>query len=340
MNSISPATWDRLFNPSGAFDHPVTLWAVVGLAAALALAGAVFPALRAANVIGPETHRDAMTRWRSWLWLVALMLAPVLLGAAWTILAVLVLSLLCYREFARGTGVFREKTIGAVVVLGTLLVNFAALDHWERLFFALGPLTVALVAVATIPQDRPKGYVQRVALGALGFLLFGFSLGYLSLMANLPDYRPLLILILVAVELNDVFAWCCGKAFGRGGLKLLPNTSPGKTVAGAFGAIVLTTVLVATIAHFLFQGTAVDRPAVLISLGILISGLGQLGDLVLSSIKRDVGVKDTGAAIPGHGGLLDRFDSLLLVPPAVFHYLSYHLGPLAGDQPTRIFTGG
>jgi phosphatidate cytidylyltransferase len=60
--------------------------------------------------------------------------------------------------------------------------------------------------------------------------------------------------------------------------------------------------------------------------------------LVLSSIKRDLGIKDIGALIPGHGGLLDRFDSLVLVPPAVFHYLSYHLGPLAATEAVRIFT--
>ena len=75
-----------------------------------------------------------MTRWRSWLWLVALTLLPILLGAAWVMAAVLVLSLLCYREYARVTGLFREKTISAVVVLGTGLVTFAAVDHYDRLF--------------------------------------------------------------------------------------------------------------------------------------------------------------------------------------------------------------
>ena len=83
-----------------------------------------------------------------------------------------------------------------------------------------------------------------------------------------------------------------------------------------------------------------DRLPVLLTLGIGISALGQLGDLVISSIKRDVGVKDTGAVLPGHGGLLDRFDSLILVPPAVFHYLSFQLGPLAAEEPARIFSGG
>src|SRR5262249_15191894 len=149
--------------------------------------------------------------------------------------------------------------------------------------------------------------IQRVGLGVLGFVFFGYSFGYLGLLANDagPDgrYRALLVLVLLAVELNDVIAYCVGKTIG--GPKLLPNTSPGKTVAGAVGALLLTTALVAGLAHLVFAGTAVDRLDRLVILGVLVSVLGQLGDLMLSSIKRDVAVKDTGTLIPGHGGLLD-----------------------------------
>jgi phosphatidate cytidylyltransferase len=77
----------------------------------------------------------------------------------------------------------------------------------------------------------------------------------------------------------------------------------------------------------------------LLALGVLISVGGQLGDLVLSAIKRDLGIKDFAATIPGHGGLLDRFDSLLLVAPAVFHYVGHLQGIGLSDQ-THIFTGG
>jgi phosphatidate cytidylyltransferase len=71
-------------------------------------------------------------------------------------------------------------------------------------------------------------------------------------------------------------------------------------------------------------------------LGIIVSIVGQFGDLMLSAIKRDLGLKDTAKLIPGHGGLLDRFDSLILVAPAVFHYVSYFVGFGVG-QPQRIF---
>ena len=98
-----------------------------------------------------------------------------------------------------------------------------------------------------------------------------------------------------------------------------------------------TTALVSTIGHFVFHDSGVDTPVKLIGLGLIVSVAGQFGDLMLSSIKRDIGIKDMGATIPGHGGLLDRFDSLLLVAPAVFHYVNYFRG-FGLDQPARIFS--
>jgi phosphatidate cytidylyltransferase len=333
---MTEADRTRLFGWQHAFDSPVVLWTTVGIAAGLVLAIAAARLLLRLGVIGPKLYADIAVRWRSWLVLVALMLVPILLGAAWVMLAVLILSLLCYREYARVTGLFREKTISAVVVLGIVAVTFAVVDHYPRLFFACAVLTAGLIAVITIPQDRPKGYIQRVALGVLGFVLFGYSFGYIGYIGNVESYRPILLLLLLGVELNDVFAYCTGKAIG--GPKLLPATSPNKTIAGSVGALVLTTAFVAALGHVVFQDTAVDRLDRLVILGVLVSVLGQLGDLMLSSIKRDVEVKDTGALIPGHGGLLDRFDSLVLVPPAVFHYLSLYLGPLGGTG-QQIFTG-
>jgi phosphatidate cytidylyltransferase len=155
-------------------------------------------------------------------------------------------------------------------------------------------------------------------------------------MANDWNYRPILLLIIFAVELNDIFAYICGHLFGR--RKFVPNTSPNKTVGGALGAIALTTPLFALGAHFVWFNTALDTPVRLLGLGIIVSIVGQFGDLMLSSIKRDLGLKDTSKLIPGHGGILDRFDSLILVAPAVFHYVNYFVGFAVG-QPQQIFSG-
>ena len=321
-----------------AFDHPVSLGIVIAVGSVLLLS---LVAIALVNKLAkPELsmRRELWRRYLSWLIIAPAIALPLLAGPGWTIVAVTVLSLICYAEYARATGLFREKLLSALVVLGILGVNFAALDNWYALFMALFPLCIGLIVVGTIAKDQPKGYIQRVALAILAFALFGGALAHLSMFANDANYRPILLLLFMAVELNDVFAFCVGKTLGRH--KLAPNTSPGKTIEGSIGALVLTTALTGVLGHFVFKGTAMDTLPLLILLGVIVSVVGQLGDLTLSSIKRDLGIKDMAATIPGHGGVLDRFNSMLLVAPAVFHLCNYVLPSVGHGQAQRIITGG
>lgn len=335
---MSTVFQDRFLDYRRAFEDPLTTGTVISLAVLLTMSPLVFVALHRTRIVQQPLYEDLMIRWRSWVVISVLAISPVLLGAGWVMIGVFALSVLCYREFARATGLFRETAVSVAVVLGILLLTFAIADNFPRMYFAGAMLGVILITIISIPLDRPKGFLQRVALGVLAFLLFGYSFGYISLIAIAPDYRPILIFMLVAVEMNDVFAYCVGKTMG--GPKLVPQTSPAKTVAGSLGSLVLSTVLIFALAHIVFRGTAMDHAGLLLVLGVGIAVLGQLGDLLMSSIKRDLGVKDIGALLPGHGGLLDRFDSLVLIPPAIYHFLSLVLGPLGAGQPERIFTGG
>ena len=329
-------TRERLFGVGHVFDHPVVRALVVGLAAVLALAPLVFVILTARGMADEKLRKDLWDRYKSWLVFIPLMFGPVLLGAAWVIGGVGLLGILCYREFARASGLFREWIISVCVVLGILAITFATLDHWYDFFAALVPLTIGVLAAASLLADRPKGYIQRVALGIFAFMLFGVCFGHLGYFANDARYRPILLWLISGVELNDIFAYITGKSLGR--RKLAPNTSPNKTLGGALGALVLTTIFAAVAGHWVFAGTAVDRPVHLILLGMIMSAAGQFGDLTLSSLKRDLGIKDWADTFPGHGGLLDRFNSLLFVAPAVFHYVGYIKG-IGLDQPRRIITG-
>jgi len=232
---VNQALRERLTDYERAFEHPVTLGALIAVVAVLAGSVVLAWLLFRLGKIDARLYGEVFLRWKSWLVLVLVMVAPILLGPLWVIGAVAILSILCYREYARATGLTDEKAINGVVVAGILAATFAALDNYPRLFFATAALTVGLIGVVTIPQDRPPGYLRRVAGGALGFLLFGYSLAYVGYIANDRNYRPILILILLSVESNDVFAFCVGKLIG--GPKLLPKTSPGKTVAGSVGAL-------------------------------------------------------------------------------------------------------
>jgi phosphatidate cytidylyltransferase len=332
---MTPETRQRMFGTRLAFHDPFVVKAMLAVVVLLAITPLIIALLAKTGKARDRLLKDLWDRYFSWLVLAPLIIGPILLGAAYAILAVGVLSLLCYREYARATGLFRERAISIVVVLGILLVTFASLDNWYAFFTAIWPLTVGLIAAIAILADHPSGYIQRVGLGVLGFMLFGACLGHLGFFGNDPKYRQIMLWILLCVEMNDVFAYICGKSFGK--RKLAPNTSPNKTLGGAWGALVLTTILAATLGGFVFRQTVLAQWQHLLLMGTMIAVLGQFGDLLLSSVKRDVGIKDMGSTFPGHGGVLDRFNSLLLVSPAIFHYVGYYLG-VGWQEQIRIFS--
>lgn len=326
----------RLFDPTVAFAHPATPW-LFGIVAGVLLAA---PLILAVGVrtgrITPAAKADVLKRYYPWLVIVPVLGIPLLLGAFWVIVGVGVLAALCFREYARATGLFRERFICLLVGVGMVVTYLAALDNWYRLFMAAFPLTVAAVAGFAVVQDRPKGYIQRVALGVFAFALFGNGLGHLAYLANDEHFRPLILLLVIAVELNDVGGFTVGRLVG--GPKLSPNTSPNKTFSGAVGGLTATTLVTVAGGLAVFADGPLADPVKLAAFGLLLGLSALLGDLTLSSVKRDIGVKDMAALIPGHGGLLDRFDSLLLAAPVAFHVVNYFAG-VGTNQPECVFTG-
>lgn len=332
-------TYERLFDATQAFSHPVTMGIVAAIVIGLITASILIRVLRHKKIVDPETYQELIARTRSWYLLSAAMVIPILLGAAWVNAFFLLLSLFCFREYARATGLKDSPAVVAAVNFAILVTYFSVLDNWMGLFTASSALGIVLISVVALISDAPKGYIQRVALAIVGFGLVGVSLGHLAFFANDVLFRPILLWILLCTELNDVFAYLTGKTFGK--RKLLPNTSPNKTWGGAIGAVAITSTLCAVVGYFVFHETALGQMHHLVMLGLLISVLGQCGDLVISSIKRDLGVKDMSSVIPGHGGLLDRFDSLLLVAPVVFYYINYFMAEgIGAGQADCIISGG
>src|SRR2546423_14823329 len=187
---MNNTTWQRLFGFRHAFDDRVTI--VLTATAVVLLATAPLLILVTTRNSAAEKTKALWDRYRSWIWLSLCILIPILAGAFWTILAVATLSLLCYREYARITGLFRERTISFIVVIGILLIAFAELDNWYRLFVALFPLTVALIAIGGLVPDQTKRYIQRVRLGVLRFAPFCSALGNLCFMGKDWDLPPIL----------------------------------------------------------------------------------------------------------------------------------------------------
>jgi phosphatidate cytidylyltransferase len=177
-------------------------------------------------------------------------------------------------------------------------------------------LAFAVISGLAFPLGRPSdlaGGVNRLGLSLLGVLYVGFFTPHFVLLRAVESgWRWVLFTVFVAMG-SDTGAYGAGRAFGRH--KLAPAVSPGKTVEGALGGLA-GAVAVAMLCRILFFD-ALGRGEALL-LGAMISLLAQFGDLCESALKRAFGAKDSGWIIPGHGGILDRLDSLLF--PVVFTY--------------------
>jgi phosphatidate cytidylyltransferase len=154
--------------------------------------------------------------------------------------------------------------------------------------------------------------IGELAYLFIGSLYIGYGFSYMIQARLITDGLAWSLLAVLVTFASDTGAYFVGKKMGT--RKLWPSISPNKTVEGSLGGVVAA-LLVSAVVALLFPrlGTA----AFVMAVGLLISVAGQFGDLIESAIKRTAGVKDSGALLPGHGGVLDRFDSLLLVFPVL-----------------------
>ena len=203
----------------------------------------------------------------------------------------------------------RATTVGATVGVG---LGMMSREPWPGVAVAAAFL-VMLLGPLTSPQDLTGG-VRRWAVAWFGVIYVGFLAPHVVLLRNVPPqgWQWALFTIFVGMA-SDTGGYFGGRWFGR--RKLFEAVSPSKTIEGALGSII-GAVLLALLCHAVFF----DRTDRLTSMALAaaVSVLGQCGDLCESALKRAFGAKDSGWIVPGHGGILDRLDSLLL--PVVFMY--------------------
>jgi phosphatidate cytidylyltransferase len=263
--------------------------------------------------------------YRSWLVMVPIVLVVLVAGRVATILAVAAAASFAFKEYARATGLDQDRWTMRVVYFGIAAVAASALMQdprrhvpgWYGLFMALPVYIVGLVLAVPIVRNQTRGQLHKAALAVLGFIYIGWMFSYVGFLANSPHAYGYLLFLLLAVEATDVAAFASGKLFGR--RKLREAISPNKTWGGALGALAFAMVL-PWLLRFSFPHFGWLQ---LVLAGLIVGVGGQLGDLTISMIKRDVGVKDMGSLIPGHGGLLDRVDSLIFVAPLFFHMVRW-----------------
>jgi phosphatidate cytidylyltransferase len=279
-------------------------------------------------VLDKILHKDLTSVWRiyrGWLIMIPLFFGCVILGRLALILGILGLSISGFSEFSRATRLNQDPWITRVVYLGLITIAVLSIIRDPKtgyfggygVFMALPIYVISLVLLVPIIQNRYEGQLQAVALGVTGFIYFGWMFGHLGFLANSAYAINYILYIVFAVQITDISAYNFGKLFGRH--KLRSNISPNKTIEGAMGALIVSMCL-----PWLFRGTFPQfGPLHLILTGLIVGVGGQLGDLTISFMKRDMNVKDMGTSIPGHGGILDRIDSLIYVAPLFFHMIRY-----------------
>ncbi|MEE9240453.1 MAG: phosphatidate cytidylyltransferase [bacterium] len=181
-------------------------------------------------------------------------------------------------------------------------------------------LIVLRVLVQALYAGSPREGITGAGVSVLAALWIGGPAGlFAASRAVSSDGRELIIFLLVVVWANDIGAYYFGRALGR--RKLAPSISPGKTVEGAIGGLASGVVAGAALAVWI--GEPGGGMLILVSVSLLLGLFAQAGDLFESLFKRAAGAKDSGALIPGHGGILDRIDGLLLAAPPFYYFLKW-----------------
>ena len=294
------------------------VFGVMLIASALVL---ILPVLKPAG-----DWRELRLRVWSWWMMIALLAGALALGWMAVTLLFAAVAFIALREFLSLAPLRREDRLVVLfaylsiplsfglIALGWYGVYLVAIPVW---FFLATPFLMAI-------GGQTKAYLATVATITWAVIVCVFNLGVIPLLMRAPDESGtagaagMVFLLLLATEANDVLQYCCGKLFGRH--KIIPAVSPNKTWEGFIGGWILTAGLIWVLAPVF---TPMTGYPVLI-LAVLLPVAGFAGDVTMSAVKRDLGVKDTSRLIPGHGGLLDRIDSLTFTAPLFFHLMAYY----------------
>ncbi len=214
------------------------------------------------------------------------------------------------------------KTMSGIAVIYQMILIYT---DWLAMFYIFVPLYMFLVMpICLIIQEKTQDFLKNCAIIHWGLMSTVYAVGYLAVYLDFwPGKNPtggglgILLCILFLTVFNDFAQYAFGKAFGKH--KITPKVSPNKTWEGFVGGLLTTVLCTFLFAPYLTPLTRVDS----LWIGLLISIAAFFGDLTMSAIKRDAGVKDSGTLLPGHGGILDRLDSLIFTAPVFYHSIAY-----------------
>lgn len=228
-------------------------------------------------------------------------------------------------EFYRATGILKDgKKINAVTLVGYLLtaVYYVFLYFREnseiQLFFII---SVIVLTMGIYVFRFPNLHADSIAYSVFGFVYVGVMISFIYRVRNLENGIYTVWLIIIVSWLCDTCAYFTGVALGKH--KLAPILSPKKSIEGAIGGLVGSAVAGFFYAKYILEPLMRGCTVPIVIICILGAAISQIGDLSASAIKRNHGIKDYGSLIPGHGGILDRFDSIIFTAPMIYFLLSF-----------------
>lgn len=260
------------------------------------------------------------TRLISGILLVIAALLTIISGGYVLFFTLLCISLIGMQELYKAMGIHEDRTglleivgyLGAVLYYISLLLGF---ESYGLMAVLVSLILVMFVYVFTYPKD----HANQVMAAFFGVVYVAVMLSFILMTRNLPDGKFIVWLIFLCSWGCDTCAYCVGMLIGKH--KMAPVLSPKKSVEGGVGGVV-GAALLGVIYAAATQGPMVEY-AVICGIGALIS---MVGDLAASAIKRNQGIKDYGKLIPGHGGILDRFDSVIFTAPVIYYLAKIILG--------------
>ncbi|AYL46938.1 phosphatidate cytidylyltransferase [Citrobacter freundii] len=268
--------------------------------------------------------RELTLRIRTW-WVIIVLFSLAILSPHWLALTFFALvSFMALKEFLTLAPSRQTDRMPLLWMFIAIPINYWLIGiNWYGMFVVFIPVYAFLfLPVRMVIAGDTQGFLRFVSQHHWSLMTTVFAFSHVAFLLVLPDdgkqTGALLVLFLVGLtEFNDIAQYLWGKSIGR--IKVMPKVSPNKTLAGLVGGVATTTLMAAVLGPVM---TPLNLPLSLLA-GFIIGLSGFCGDVVMSAIKRDIGVKDSGTLLPGHGGILDRLDSLIFTAPVFFHFIRY-----------------
>lgn len=303
---------------------PNLLWSLAGLYGLLLLASLVLVVLRHRNPQRDFTELSQRTR--SWWVMVTVFSAAMLLSRTISLVFFGFISFLALKEYLSIIPTRRsDRRVLFWAYIAIPVQYYWVAVGWYGMFIIFIPVYMFLfLPLRMVIIGETKSFLR--ALGTLhwGLMTTVFSISHLAFLLVLPAAgnpvaggAGLVLYLVFLTQFNDVAQYVWGKLLGSH--MVIPKVSPNKTWEGFVGGLVTTVLLAVLLAPVL---TPLQWPMALVA-ALIIAVSGFIGDVTISALKRDIGVKDSGSLLPGHGGILDRIDSLTYTAPLFFHFIHY-----------------